>query len=140
MKTNDLEQQTLAFLEAPSGRQHETDRQTTFITNKTVTMPPYHISIAPLKAINHVISNNIKSTTFIEIEGNLFLAIEQLDLVLKPMLQKLWHRIAKVYMVVIWNPGGQTVKLKRNTTISYVGASDYMEKSHGPMRKSRKND
>ena len=31
-------------------------------------------------------------------------------------------------MTVLWNPGGQTIILKRNMTIDYVKESDYMEK------------
>ena len=71
---------------------------------------------SPIEAINHATCNNIKP----KIEENSFLAIEQLDLVLIPMLQNLGSRIPNVYMAVLWNPGGQTAILKRNTTISYV--------------------
>ena len=91
-------------------------------------MPPYHISIGPLKAINHVINNNIKPNILREIEENPFLAIEQPDLVLIPMLQKLGPQIPSMYMTVLWNPGDQTVIFKRNMTIGYVRESDYMEK------------
>ena len=59
MKTNDLEQWTVAFLETPSGKQYKTEQKLCFITNNTVTIQPYHNQIAPLKAINHVISNNM---------------------------------------------------------------------------------
>ena len=31
-------------------------------------------------------------------------------------------------MAVLWNPSGQTLRLKRNMTIDYVKQSDYMEK------------
>ena len=30
-------------------------------------------------------------------------------------------------MALLWNPGGQTIKLERNMTIGYVKESDYME-------------
>ena len=128
MKTNDLEQWTIAFLETPSGKQHERDQKLYIITNNTVTVPLYHISIAQLKVINHAIRNNIEPNTLIEIDKNTFLAIEQLDLVLIPKLCKQWPRIPNVYMAVLWNPGGQTVTLKRSMTIGSVKESDYTEK------------
>ena len=111
-KTINLEQWTIAFLETSPGKQHETDQKLCLITNNTITIPPYHIYIDPLKGINHAIRNNIKPKTFIEIEENPILAIEQLDLVLIPMLQKQRSRIFNAYMTVLWNPDGQTVTLK----------------------------
>ena len=82
-----------------------------------------------MKTINHVINNNIKPNILIEMEEHSFQAIQQLDLALIPMLQKLGPRIPNVYMAAQWNPGGQMVILKRNMTIGYVRESDYMEKS-----------
>ena len=84
-----------------------------------------------MKAIYHVINNNINPNTLIEIEENPFLVIEQQDIVPIPMLQKLGCHVPDVYMAVLWNPGGQTVILKRNMTIGYVKEADYMEK--GPL-------
>ena len=52
-------------------------------------------------------------------EVNLFLTIEQPELKLIPMLQKLGFQTPDVYMAVLWSPGGQTIILKWNTTISY---------------------
>ena len=98
------------------------------MSNHGVTIPPYHISIVPLKSINHALSSNIKPNTLIEIEEKPFLSIEQLDLIITPMLQRLGLRIPNVYMAVLWNPGGQVIILKRNTTISYARESDYMKK------------
>ena len=56
-------------------------------------------------------------------------------MVLIPTLQKLGTRIPDVYMAVLWNPGGQTVKLKK-MTISYVRELDYMDK--GPPQSKTK--
>ena len=53
MKSSHLEQWTIPLLETSSGKQYETDQKLHLITNNKVTLPPYHISIAPLKAINH---------------------------------------------------------------------------------------
>ena len=69
--------------------------------NNTGTVPSYHISIAPLKAIYYAVSKNIKPNTLIEIEENSFLVIEQPDLVLLPMLQKLGLRILIVYIAAL---------------------------------------
>ena len=74
---NNLEQWTIASLETSAGKQNETDQKLCLITNNTVTIPPYHISIAPLKAINWTIKNNIKPNALIE--ENPFLAIKQPD-------------------------------------------------------------
>ena len=50
MKTNDLDQWTIASLETQTGKVHVTDNKLYLITNNTVTN---YISLAPLKAINH---------------------------------------------------------------------------------------
>ena len=99
-------QWTIAFLETPSGKPQGTGQKLCLMTNHTVTKPLYHISIIPLKSINHVLNNNIKPSNLIEIENNPFLSIKQLDLIIIPMLQKLGLRIPDVYMAVLWNPGG----------------------------------
>ena len=109
MKTSDTEQHTITLLETLSGKQYKRDQKLCLITNSNYTT--HHISIAPLKAFNHAISNSIKSNTLIEIEENPFLAIEQPDLVLIPMLQKLGPRIPDIYMAVQQNQGVQTVTL-----------------------------
>ena len=76
MKTNDLEQWKIASLETLSGKEHKIDQKLCLITNNTVTIPLYHICKALLKAINHIISNNIKPNTLIEIEENPFQAFK----------------------------------------------------------------
>ena len=99
------------------------------MTNHIVTIQPYCISIIPLKSVNHSLRHNIKPSTIIEIEENPFLSIEQPDMIIIPKFQKLGLRIPDVYMVALWNPGGQPVMLKRNITISYAKESDYMKKN-----------
>ena len=64
---------------------------------------------------------------------------EQLDLILIIMLQKLGPRIPNVHMAVLWNPGGQTVILKRSMTIGYARESDYMGKVPQTNEKKQKN-
>ena len=115
-----------SFPKIPQSKKHETDQKLYLITKNTVTLPPYHISIAPLKAINYAISTYIKPNSLIYVQENTFFSIEQPDLVIIPMLQKLGTRIPDVYITVLWNPGGQTVILKRSMTISSIEESDYI--------------
>ena len=120
-------QQTIAFLGTPSGKLQDTVQKLCLITYHTVTIATFHISITPLKSINHALSSNIKSNTLIEIEENCLLSIEQPDVIIIKMLQKIGLRIPALYIAVLWNPGGQVIKLKRNTTIIYARESYYME-------------
>ena len=113
MKTNDFGQWTIASLTISANEQTETEQKLCLITTNIVTIPPYHISIFPLQAINQEINTNIQPDALIEIEENTFLTIEQLDLILIPTLQKLGPSVSNVYMAVLWNPGDQTVTLKR---------------------------
>ena len=127
MKMTNSRQWIVAFLKMPSGKPQEKGQKLCLMTTHTVTIPPYHISIATLKCINHTLSSSINPYTLMEIEENLVLSIEQLDLILIPMSQKLGLSIPDVYMAVLCNPGGQAIILKRNTTIGYARESGYME-------------
>ena len=139
MKIINPGQWTIAFLETPSGKPQETDQELCLIINHTVIIPLYHISIAPLKPINHTISSNIKPNTLNEIEENPFLSIKQWNLIIIPMLQKLELRIPDVYMAVLWNPSGQVIIEKKH----YHWLCKRIRlnrKSSKPVRKHRKND
>ena len=111
MKTNDFGQWTIASPKISTDEQIEIVQRIHLITANTVTIPPYHISTVPLKAINQAINTSLQPDAFTEIEENPFLATEQLDLVLIITLQKLGSRVPNVYMAVLWSPGGQTVIL-----------------------------
>ena len=124
MKMTEPDERTIAFLETPSDKPPETYKKLCLMTSHTVTIPPYHISIVPFKSVHHALSSNIKPNTLIEVEENPFLSIEQLDMIIIPMLQKLGLRIPDVYTAVLWNQGGQVRILKRNTIIGYVRESD----------------
>ena len=82
MKITNSGQQTIAFLETPSGKPQETGQKLDLMINHTVTIPPY-----PVKSINHVLISNIKPNTLIEKEENSFLSIEQPDLIMIPISQ-----------------------------------------------------
>ena len=116
-----------SFIKNINKKQNETEQKLCLITTNTVTIPPYHISLVPLKTINQTKNAKIQSEALLEIEEY----PEQQELVLIPTLQKLGSRVPDAYMAVQWNPGGQTVILKRNRTIGYVKESDYIEK--GPQ-------
>ena len=66
MKTNNFEQWTVACLNIYANEQNETEQKLYLITTNTVSILPYHISIAILKAINQAIINNIQPDAFIE--------------------------------------------------------------------------
>ena len=39
------------------------------------------------------------------------------------------------FMAILWNPGGDCISIKRNTTIDYMKESDYVEKSQNEQEK-----
>ena len=129
MKMNNSGQWAISFLETPSGKPQETGQELCLMANHTAPIPPYNIFINPLKSINHAVSSNIKPNALIEIEETPFLSIKKPDLIIMPMVQKLGFIIPDVYMAVLWNPRGQAIILKRNTTINHARESDYIEQN-----------
>ena len=103
--TQDSEQ--IASLKGLADVQNVTEQKIHLITTNTVTILPHHISFVPLEAINQVINIKFPSEALLEIEENPFLTIEQPELVLMPILQRLGSQIPDKYMAVLWNPGGQ---------------------------------
>ena len=112
---------TVASLKISTDEQNETDKKIPLIATATVTIPPHHLSLVSLKAINQVINTKFTSKALLEIEENPFLTIEQPELVLMSTLHRLGSQ-------VLWNPDGQNLILKQNMTISYVKKSDCKEK------------
>ena len=82
-------------------RSNETEQKLHLITTNTVTIPPYDISLLPLKALNQAINTKTKAEALLEIEENSFLTIEQLELLLIPTVQKLGSREPDAYMAVL---------------------------------------
>ena len=39
-------------------------------------------------------------------------------------------------MVILWNPGGDTISIKRNKNIGYMKESDYTEKSQSNQKEN----
>ena len=74
------------------------------ITTTTVTIPPNHISLAPVKANIQVINTKFPSEALLEIEENPFLTIEGPGLFLMPPLLRLGSQVPDTYMAVLWNP------------------------------------
>ena len=91
-----------------------------------VTAPHYHISIIPLKPVNNTFVSNLQPNTLLEIEENPFLSIEQANITIILVQQKIGCRIPDQFMAVLWNPGGHTISLSRNTTIGYAQEANYI--------------
>ena len=66
MKMINPGQWTIALFETPTGKPEETGQKLCLMTNHNVTIPPYNISVIPLKSIYHALSSNIKPNTLIE--------------------------------------------------------------------------
>ena len=62
-------------------------------------------------------------------EENPFFAIKQPNISIIPALQKLDNRTSDKFMAILQNPGGNSISIKKNATISYMKESDYVEKS-----------
>ena len=56
MKTYDSGQWMIASLQISTDEQNETEQKLHLITTNTVTIPPQHISLVPLKTINQAIN------------------------------------------------------------------------------------
>ena len=64
------------------------------------------------------------------------LAIDQPNITIIPALQTLDNRTPDKFMAIIWNPGGDSISIKRNTTISYMKESDYVKKSQSEQQEN----
>ena len=77
----------------------------------TVTFMPYHISVVPLTPINY--TESIQTNALTEIEWNPFFSIEQPNITIIPMLQKLDSGTPDKFMAILWNPGDHSKTIKR---------------------------
>ena len=87
----------------------------------------HHISIVPLTTINY--PNKMHTDILLGIEENPFFTIEHPNITIIPALQKLDNITPDKFMAVLWNPGGDSINIKRNMTIGYMKESDYVETS-----------
>ena len=94
----------IASLKISTDEPNETDQKICLLTTNTVTIPPHHISLVPLKATNQTMNTKFPSEASLEIEENPFLTIEQPELLLIPTLEKLGSQVPDAYMAVLWNP------------------------------------
>ena len=60
-------------------------------------------------------------------EENPFFTIEHPNITKIPALQKLYNRTPDKFMAILWNPGVDSISIKRNTTNSYMKESDYVK-------------
>ena len=63
-----------------------------------------------------------------------FFTIEQPYVKIIPALKKLDNEPLNKFMAILWNPGGDSISIKRNTPISYMKESDYVEKSQNEQK------
>ena len=77
-------------------------------------MPPYHVSLIPLKPVEHLV---FWPSTLIEIEVNLFLSIEQPGIVILLLLLKVGDRLPDKLIAALWNQGSHTITLKKTTLL-----------------------
>ena len=61
-----------SFAKLSTEQQNETEEKIHLITNNTVTIPPHHISLVPLKAINQTINTKFPSEALLEKEDTNF--------------------------------------------------------------------
>ena len=90
---------------------------------------PYNIPIIPFKLVTNTFGMNLQLNTLLEIEENPFLSIEQPNITIIPVLQRIGLRITDRFMAFLCIPGGHNISLKTNTTISYMKELDYRDKS-----------
>ena len=62
-------------------------------------------------------------------EENPFFTIQLPNITIILATQKPDNRTPSKFMGILWNPGGDSISIKRNTTISYINESDDTEKS-----------
>ena len=67
---------------------------------------------------------------------NPFFLIEQPNITSIPALQKIDNRTPDKFMVVLWNPGGHSISIKKDMTIGYMKESDYIEKSQTDLQEN----
>ena len=126
MKKGNIERQVMTMYKTKLTDKQETNGKIFVVTQHTVTLPPYHISIVPLMAINY--AANMHTNTLIEIDDNPFFSIEQPNITIIPALQKLDSQTPDKFMAILWIQGSNSVSIK-NMTIGCIKESQDIEKS-----------
>ena len=103
----------------------EIDEKIHVVTKSTVTLPPHHIAVVPLTPINY--PDKMQANTLPEIKENPFHSVEQLNITIKPDLQKLDSRTPDKFMAILWNPGDHSISIKKNMTIGFMKELDYIK-------------
>ena len=87
MKKGNSERQAMTMNETKLTDKQERDKNICVVTNHTVTISPYHISIVPLTPINQI--RSIYTNIPLQIEDSLFISINQPNIAIIPTLQEL---------------------------------------------------
>ena len=99
MKKGNSERQVMTMYKTKSTDKQERNEKICTVTKYTVTLPIFHISIVPLKPINHI--ESIETNTLIEIEEKPFFSIETPNITIIPTLQKLDSRTPAKFMAIL---------------------------------------
>ena len=118
MKKGNIDGKVMAIHEPKLTNKQETDDKICVMTKSTVTLPPHHISIVSLTAINY--PGKVHTDILLGMKENPFFTIKQQNITIIPALQKLDNRTPDKFMAVLWNPGADSISIKRNTTIGYM--------------------
>ena len=100
------------------------DERKCSVTNRTITTPPYNVSMVPFIPVGHLV---LWPNTLSEMDKSPFLPIEQPSISILPLLQKAGDRLPDESITAFWNHCDHIVTLKKNTTIGYVREADYRE-------------
>ena len=93
------------------------DERKFLVVSNTVNIPPCHVSIILLKLVGHMV---LWPNTLYEIAENPFPLIEEPNVAILPVLEKVGDRFSDEYITTLCNQGGHPITLKENTTAGYV--------------------
>ena len=110
MRKDNLYQQSVALLETLVADMWTRDERKCLVTNNTITIPPYHVSIILLKPVDHMV---LWPNTWIERDENPFPSIEQHGIAILQLLQKVGDRLPDEFITALWDHGGPTITLKK---------------------------
>ena len=112
MNKSSIEWYVMAIHEPKLTTEQERGETISVVTKSTVTLPLHHIAIVSLTPIHY--PDKIHTNTVLEIEDNPFFCIEQRNITIIPPVQNLDNRTPDKFMAILWNPGGHSIRIKRN--------------------------
>ena len=110
MRKDNQCQPLVALLDIPVANTYAGYERKCSFTNRTITIPPYHVSMISLIPVRQPI---LLPNTLIGIDKSPFLLKEQHSISILPLLQKVGDRLPDEFITVLWNHGDHTVTLKK---------------------------